>query len=248
MTKLNQENPSRLFIVYRNYLLSKISKVHILGEVEERDLKEVFVELSVVDQRSQQADKEFLGMLDAAMRRHLNPFASTDWKTFTRSSWLEERRERSIKPAGLLRRGTKAIITGAPGSGKTTLLKYLALQANEMERLVVWLDLKGINKSLLTHATNAAANKGTMILPELWLCYLKVQLALRDAEIGFLRAHWDKKLKVNEIAVLLDGFDEIQDSTIERSLNECVTEFASGLHRNIVVISTRPLCAKQARQ
>jgi HEAT repeat protein/energy-coupling factor transporter ATP-binding protein EcfA2 len=238
MQKPMHRNTDELLDAYRDYLLSKVSKVHILGEADERELKEVFVELSVVDQPylSQQHAK-FLGMVDSVMRRRFNPFADADEDVSQEQ--LEQRR---MKPDDLLRRRTKAIITGTPGCGKTTLLKYLALQAQEKEkRLAVWLELKEITKPLFDQAEIDAAQSGYLTLTELWLKHLKIKLRrLSDEEIKLLRAYWQERFNANEVMVLLDGFDELRDETIERSLAICIEDFASAAHGNVLLISTRP--------
>jgi HEAT repeat protein len=238
---LRQRNIGELLNLYRDYVLSKVSKVRILGEEHERDLKDVFVELSLVDHRPPR-HAEFLGMMDSEMRKRFNPFDKTHKDNPSPELFGREKKTtHPVKPDELLRRRTKAIITGAPGCGKTTLLKYLALRAQETgELLVVWLELKAIGKPLFAQAEEAAAQDGHLILQELWLKYLKAQLSLCEAEIHLCRDHWQEKLKANEIAVLLDGFDELQDEGIEGSLNKCVREFASGVHDNTLLISTRP--------
>jgi HEAT repeat protein len=239
MQKPTHRSIDELLDAYRDYLLSKVSKVRILGEANERELKEVFVELSIVEQRTLQQHAEFLGMMDSAMRRRFNPSADEDMDGVAERH--EKEASRRVKPDELLRHRAKAIVTGAPGCGKTTLLKYLALQSQEKEkRLAVWLELKGIDKPLFAQAEKAAAQAGNLILQELWLRHLKTQLSLSDAEIKLLRQHWQEKFKANDIAVLLDGFDELQDDGIERSLNKCVREFASAAHDNTLLISTRP--------
>lgn len=227
---------------YRDYLLSKVSKVRILGEADERELKDVFVELSIVEQRTLRQHAEFLSMMDSAMRRRFDPFADEDTDTKSETSESREKEtKRRVKPDDLLRRRAKAIVTGAPGCGKTTLLKYLALKAQEeKKRLAVWLELKAIDKPLFTQAERVAAHVGTLILPEIWLKHLKAQLSLSDGEIKLMRAYWLERFKANEIAVFLDGFDELQDEASERNLNKCVREFASASHDNTLLISTRP--------
>jgi HEAT repeat protein len=242
MLHLTQRNLDELLGAYRAYLLSKVSRVRILGEADERELKDVFVELSIVDRFAPQQHAEFLGMMDFAMRRRFNPFASVNRDI---SFELTERRvkgvKRRVKLGDLLRLRTKSIITGAPGCGKTTLLKYLALRAQgEEQRLAVWLELKAIDKSLFAEAEKAAARGGKLILQELWLMHMRTQLMLTDAEVGILREYWQEKFRANEIAVLLDGFDELQDESVELSLNKCIREFASAAHDNTLLISTRP--------
>src|ERR1700749_591138 len=144
MQKPPQRSTAELFDAYRDYLLSNVSKVYILGEADERELKEVFVELSIVEQRAPQQHAEFIGMLDAVMRRRFDP--SVGAKEVSSPDLSGQSR---VKPEELLRHNTKAIVTGAPGSGKTTLLKYLALKAQEERgRLAVWLELKSIDSPL----------------------------------------------------------------------------------------------------
>src|ERR1051326_471995 len=78
MVKQYQRRLSELLGLYRDYLLSKVSKVRILGEADERELKDVFGELSIVEQRAPQQHGEFLGLIDIAMRRRFNPFADAN--------------------------------------------------------------------------------------------------------------------------------------------------------------------------
>lgn len=242
MQKPPQRSITEILDAYRDYLLSKVSKVRIFGEADERELKNVFVELSIVEQRTLQQHAEFLGMMDSAMRKRFDPFADEDGDTKSETSELHEKgSKRRVKPDELLRRRSKAIITGAPGCGKTTLLKHLALQAlGEEKRLAVWLELKAIDKPLFAQAEKLAARDGNLIVLELWLKHLKSQLSLTDAEIKLLRAHWQEKFRANEIAVLFDGFDELQNEAIELSLNNCIREFVSTAHDNALLITTRP--------
>jgi HEAT repeat protein/energy-coupling factor transporter ATP-binding protein EcfA2 len=240
MQRLPQRSITELLDSYNG--LAKVSKVRILGEEDERELKEVFVELSIVNQPASQHHTEILGMMDSAMRRRFNPFAHAASDTPPElPDGSEQKANRRVKPDELLRRGMKAIVTGAPGCGKTTLLKYLALRAQEKEkRLAAWFDLKLIDESLFARAVKAAEHAGSLILPELWLNHVQTQLALNPAELELLRAHWQERFKAGEVVVLLDGFDELQDETIERSLRSCIGAFTSILRDNTLVISTRP--------
>ena len=240
----HQRNLSELLKLYRDHLISRVSKVHILGESDERELRDVFVELSMIHQREPQLRAESSSLIDSAMWRRFNPFAVPETETPLAVSELPAPREietqRRVPPAELLRRRTRAIITGSPGCGKTTLLKYLALQAQEQSHLVIWLELKAMHRSLFGQAEAAALRSGRLILAELWFRQLKAQLSLSTAEIKLLHNYWEKKIRSDEVTILLDGFDEIQDDAIERSLNNSITQFASALHENRLLISTRP--------
>src|SRR5215213_10149624 len=235
-------NISELLDAYQKYLLSKVGKVRILGETEERQLKNVFVELSITTQRASKQHTDILGNANSTTRRPPDPIAGTERDVSPKPLWQSRKEiERRVTPDELLRPSTKAIVAGAPGCGKTTLLKYLALQAQEeKQRLVAWLELKAIDKTLFSQAEKAAARASSLRLLELWLRHLKVQLSLSDAEAKLLRRHWQEKFRAGEIIVLLDGFDELQDEAVERSVNVCISEFVSASHDNSILISTRP--------
>src|SRR5690349_4670302 len=107
---------------YNLFVRSRASKVRILGEHVDRDLRQVFVELSVVPEEAVEYS-DFITMMDTGMRRQLNPFSEPNTTV-----GAVRHDGRKFPPEHLPRNNTKAIITGMPGCGKTTLLKYLALQ------------------------------------------------------------------------------------------------------------------------
>ena len=138
MTRSYQRSLPELIDGYRTHLFSNVSTVQIFGEEYTRELKAVFVELTLVEERNSVQNAELLGMMDSAMQRRVNPFLTGRGDAFEISAQDEIDNKRRVRPEELLRPGTRAIIAGAPGCGKTTLLKYLALQAEEKHgRLVV---------------------------------------------------------------------------------------------------------------
>lgn len=237
-----QRNITELLDAYQKYLLSKVGKVRILGETEERQLTNVFVELSITTQHASKQHADILGNANSARLRPPDPVAGTERDLVPQPLWQSRKEvERRVTPDELLRPGTKAIVAGAPGCGKTTLLKYLALQAREKEqRLVVWLELKALDKALFSQAEKAAARAGSLKLLELWLRHLKVQLSLSDAEAKLFRRHLQEKFRAGEIVVLLDGFDELQGEAVGHSVNQCISEFVSASHDNAILVTTRP--------
>ena len=232
-------NKVEVLTLYRDYLMSKVSHVRILGEAQLRELKNVFVELTIADRHSRHEGSEFVRMMNDSMRRRLDPFRSQIPTESPEVSKHSPSRRRA-GPDELVRQSTKAIIIGPPGCGKTTLLKYVALQAEKDGRLVVWLELKGINKLFFAQAEKVATDEGHFLLQELWIKHLRTQLSLGEAELKFLRGHWQDEFNANRLVILLDGFDELQEGGIEQGLNSCISELTSSFRDNTVLISTRP--------
>lgn len=74
MTTSKKRSTSEVLNLYEAYLLSKVSKVRILGEAKERDLISVFVELSVSDRHHSTESTRLLEKADAAIRLRTDPF------------------------------------------------------------------------------------------------------------------------------------------------------------------------------
>jgi HEAT repeat protein len=225
--------------LYEAYLLSKVSKVRILGEAKERDLINVFVELSVSDRHHFTESTRLLEMVDATTRLHTDPFEPGNFDRL-REPLQGGDTKRKVKPDELFQASTRAIITGAPGCGKTTLLKYLALQAHKAGRFVIWLELKTIDDLFFVGVEKAAVEHNNLLLHELWLRHIKTQMSLSDHEVNLFRECWRDKFKANELVILLDGFDEVQTKHLEIRLNKCISEFTSAFSNNTLLISTRP--------
>ena len=233
---LHKRKRAELLKLYDSYLLSKVSKVRILSEAEPRELKSVFVELTIADRRRHYEDSQFVGMMEDTFRGQLRGSSELPQHVGTK---------RSVRPDQLVPQNTKGIVTGSPGCGKTTLLKYVALQARQDNRLVVWLELKTITELLLTQAEKVATDKGHFLLQELWARHLKTQLSLSEAELEVFRAFWLEALKTNQLVVLLDGFDELQEGGVQDRLNKCISEFVSSFRDNTILISTRSYATRR---
>lgn len=250
MVKQHHRTLEGLLDSYRDYLVSKVSKIRILGEADERVLTDVFIELSIATQTRRSASDSEAGS-DSPSREH---YGVALHEIGTRTSSLRKRYIRPrrkdarlvVKPDELLRKGTKAIISGGPGCGKTTLLKYLTVRAQEeANRLVIWLELKDptLTEAFFAKSEEDAALNNSLILQEMWLNHLKTHLQtlnLTDREIRRLREHWRDRFSKNEIAVFLDGFDEVKSKGVEALLISSINQFATNSNNNSILVSTRP--------
>ncbi len=222
---------------YLARLVSRVSTVYLFGEEVPRTLEKIFVELSIVEEYQRPTQHtEFLGLMDAEMRRRRSAFArSEDERGAFITGDESGSGKRTLKPDGLLRAGTRAVVTGAPGSGKTTLLRYLAWRTYEAsERLPVFLELKAITADDFTRAQYDLAE---LLFEE----GIAGTLDLRGAERERLKESFISQLAAGEAAIFLDGLDEVSGTDFFPRLRESVVKFVRRAHRdNTLVISTRP--------
>ena len=109
-------NTDEIWRKYRQRLSENVSRVWLLGEAESRELKHVFVELSIEEYRRPSDRNQWMGFVDAELRKRRSLF----WDSL---DFSEEKEKKTIQSDDLLRDGTRAVITGAPGCGKSTLLR-----------------------------------------------------------------------------------------------------------------------------
>ncbi len=112
---------------YRDLLRRAVSNVRLFGNDRMRELSEVFITLSIVEESGKSlGDRRLMGLMDSGLRRKLSIFKYDSGEVYGYSVGGQEK-TRTVMPDELLREGRQAVVTGAPGCGKTTLLKYLAL-------------------------------------------------------------------------------------------------------------------------
>ncbi len=233
-SKATPRTDEELKKIYADELKKHVSKVKFLGEDKSRELKDVFVELTIVEEYERPfRDAEFLSFMDSDRRRRYKLFDDEDREDPKNRERVKEKR--IVKPDELLRPNRKAIVTGAPGCGKTTLLKYLANKILEEEkRLPVFLELKTVTKDDLNNA-----NKD---LAELLFNKTVVKnLHLGKEQNEQLKKIFLEELKSNNAAIFLDGFDEVRDGNLFTELCQSIHSFVrSDFGQNLLIVSTRP--------
>ena len=231
-----------LLQAYRDHLTRRVSTVRIFGEAETRPLEKVFVELTLTEEYERPtANAQWLGMMDAELRRRRDIFARDDGDREPGLPKKERKKEkRMLKPDELLRCRTQAVIVGAPGCGKTTLLRYLAMKTLQADkRFPVFLELKSLSEKAFEAA------EGNLV-KLLFAKAVAAPLGLSAAETERCKAYFLARLKASEVAIFLDGLAEVAGAKFFNGLCRSVNEFmASAYRHNDLIISTRPYALQQ---
>jgi hypothetical protein len=241
------------------------------------DLERVFVKLSATERQSagvlagahfrEPAEQPGSEMRDAlsAFRRAKREERAADpgeqWER-TESSAHEFRIgsgtpvravERHLSLNEALAEHSELAIVGAPGSGKTTLLKYIALsfarrQARyrlglDEDRLPVFIVLRDFSKYL-----EGLPRVGGILGADLVKAYLVSSYSQYFPSLALPEGFFDTVLAEGRCIVLMDGLDEVADSSLRSHLALFLWSFAATSPGNRFVVTSRPRGYEVGRQ
>jgi energy-coupling factor transporter ATP-binding protein EcfA2 len=136
---------------------------------------------------------------------------------------VADRGKRDIDIINYIRSGKKVLISGTAGGGKSILIKHL--------NNVLLLDYKGVLP--IFFELRALNNKGGLNLVEALLDHLNIHIKLMNAEI------FTEYLKSGKIALILDGFDEI-DHNLRSQYGYEIQGLQQNYPKLAIAITSRP--------
>jgi HEAT repeat protein len=222
-----------------------VGEIRPLGESETFPLDDVFVELTVVEEiHRPSARDEMYGLMDAALRRQRAVFPDADGNDEAAElppapgERPAQKELRVVKPEELLKPGVRAIVSGAPGCGKTTLLRWLANQTLKADsRLPIFIELKLVKET----AFDGDKTLEDVLYDAVGVQFLNAGGRLSDAACTAFRFHLNEKLRTGEVAIFLDGLDEIRERKIFDPLRAATEAFLASAAKDAgLVVSTRP--------
>jgi energy-coupling factor transporter ATP-binding protein EcfA2 len=222
-----------------------VGEITLLGENRTFPLDDVFVELTVMEEiHRPSARDEMYGLMDAVLRRQRAIFPSGEKSDDAEKlppapgQRTPQKEIRIVKPEELLKPGVRAVVAGAPGCGKTTLLRWLANQTLKSDsRLPIFVELKALKDA----AFDDDQTLEDILYDAVRVRFLNAGGRLSDAACTAFKTHLNERLRAGEVAIFLDGLDEIRERKIFDPLRTAVDDFLRSAAKDAtLVVSTRP--------
>lgn len=204
----------------------KFAGISVPGqEVEKSEkLASIFVMPDVLEEVSQRGDLE-------------PNFLLTESGKQSEISLSENATGRKILASELLTQSQsqKFVILGAPGSGKTTLISYFAVMLAQKSPQLFGLDADTDWLPILIGMRDLARHPDKSIL-EYARTFAEKTMAVKTLPTGFFE-HW---LEDGRALILLDGLDEVAESSQRYALVRRTENFLSQFDKNLAIITSRP--------
>jgi HEAT repeat protein len=224
-----------LWAKYLEEVERRVNTVYILGDSVPHELKDVFVDLTIVselERPSNITEAQYLAFMNAEMKRIRNPLLGRT----NEEAQKPRSNQRNIQPDELLRSNTRVVIAGTPGSGKSTLLRHLTYKTlKAKDNLPVFLELKTIEKA---HFDSVQGDIAELLFERVVAKFT----CESETDYDLMRKEFYEKLKVGSVSIFLDGLDELSGEEFFSALCRAVQEFLqNSLYQQIsIFISARP--------
>lgn len=132
--------------------------------------------------------------------------------------WSDSKRTHALR---LAIKEAKLFILGKPGAGKTTFLKYLALQADQLKKLPIFVSL------------NEWAESRLDLLP-----FIEQQFTI--CQFPSARDFIEQLFQQGKALVLFDGLDEVNEAADKRLMtSRTLANFSQQYYKNDIIITCR---------
>ena len=236
---ISDQETEKLLENYKNLTEKKVSKIRVVDDKFKYEPKDVLTELQIIEQY-QRSSNEQRNEYDDLMKLEMNPLSIQ----YDKLDEKQDKTNKMIKPDDLLRSNKGIIIVGSSGSGKSTILQNLTFKIlHQNERFPIYLELKSIQRYDFQNVKNFE----DVIFTEGVISPLRLKEKEQQKKIIQVLNY---KLQNGNITFLLDGLDEIIETTIsDIPILDMFDEFMqySVNQNNQVITTTRPYAWKNRR-